>query len=167
MIHHKKLPRVERIKELLSYEPASGIFLWRKSQGRQCAGRQAGSVCGNGDIEITIDGQRCKAHRLAWLLCIGQDPGQLQIDHINCVKDDNRIENLRLATNQQNSFNRRHRASSADYKGIWLHPNGRWRARIVFDGRSIHLGYYDTAEQAHEAYATAAAFWHGNYARVT
>lgn len=167
MTHHKSLPPLSRVRELLAYDAATGKLHWLVSRGRARAGAAAGTTCAKGDVEVCVDGQRCKAHRLAWLLTTGQDPGDKQIDHINCVKSDNRLENLRLATNQQNAFNQRRKSTnSTGHKGVWLHPNGRWRARISIDGRSINLGYYDTPESAHQAYVSAASFWHGEFART-
>jgi len=68
------------------------------------------------------------------------------IDHYNRKRDDNRIENLHVATNQQNQFNRNAKGCS------WNKNAGKWRAQIMLDGKKIHIGYFDTEEDARNAY---------------
>jgi hypothetical protein len=139
----------KRLKELLLYDPKIGIFTRRKP----IRGMSAGSICGSPDkdgyIQVSVDKKRYKAHRLAWLYVYGNFPPN-QIDHINRIKDDNRIDNLRLATNSQNSQNQSKRKDNkSGVVGVgWSKRERRWRARIVVDGREICLGYYRTIEEA-------------------
>ena len=95
---------VERLRELLSYDPATGKFLWRV--GRQCM--RAGAVAGATEVQgyrvIKIDGKIYKAHRLAWLYVTGEWPPE-EIDHKNTDPQDNVWSNLRLATHSQNQAN--------------------------------------------------------------
>lgn len=164
----KRPPRkqlsAERLREVLSYDPTTGIFTWVKHNNRAPTGSVAGSYDADGYRNISIDRLPYKAHRLAWLYVYGVEP-ECQIDHINCVRDDNRIENLRVATHQQNQRNRACKSSSG-YKGVYLHkPTGRWNARITTDGRDTSLGYFDTAESAGAAYAKAARERYAEFAR--
>jgi len=90
----------------------------------------------------------------------------IQIDHINRVKDDNRIENLRLATRSQNEANTGlRRNNSSGFKGVYFFKRtNRWLAKIAYDGLEIHLGYYDSAEEAAMAYNSAAVKLKGKFA---
>ena len=150
--------------EALSYDPATGQFTWKKGR-RQ--GRHAGFANGGGYVGIKVKELTCLAHRLAWLLVHGDWPSA-QIDHINGDPADNRIANLRLATPAQNGANARRRSDNrSGFKGVGWHKKTRkWRANIVRDGRMRSLGYFDTPEQAAEAYATAAKALRGEFART-
>jgi hypothetical protein len=166
MTYHKPLPPLKRVRELLSYDEGSGVLAWREGRGGRRTGTTAGTVHPSGYIQVKLDGVFYLGHRLAWLLAHGQDPGEKQVDHINGQPTDNSIVNLRLATNQQNSFNQKPRRSRSQRKGVWLQPNGRWRACIQVGERRIHLGYHDTRDDAHCAYTQAANDHHGDYARA-
>lgn len=148
----------ERLREVLDYNPETGVFTWRVSNGKRAvAGQLAGGISRNGYVRISIDDARHYAHRLAWLYVHGVWP-KGQIDHINGAKTDNRIANLREATNAQNGQNRRtaRADSQSGLIGVYLHPiSGRWGAEIVRDGQKHSLGYFDTPEAAHAAYLAA------------
>jgi hypothetical protein len=106
-------------------------------------------------IRITKDKKtyHLRAHQFIYY-CVHKEIVE-QIDHINGVKDDNRIENLRAVTHQQNHFNR------TKAKGYtWHKPNNKWLAYIKRDGKKIHLGYFDTEEEAHGAYLDAKEIYH-------
>jgi hypothetical protein len=95
------------------------------------------------------------AHRIAWMLVHGQDPGELQLDHINGNRSDNRLANLRLVTNQTNAFNR------PDATGVSFHKaTNKWHARIGVEGRQIHLGLYESFDDARQAYLNAKQTYH-------
>ena len=83
-----------RLKELLYYDPYSGIFTWKISSGNMPAGSAAGCLSPEGYIRITIAGKKYKAHRLAWFYVYGYFP-ENQVVHLNGARDDNRISNLR------------------------------------------------------------------------
>jgi hypothetical protein len=148
----------ERLREMLDYCPETGVFRWRVSNGKRAiAGQPAGGISRNGYARISIDDAKHYAHRLAWLHVHGVWP-QGQIDHINGVKADNRIANLREASASQNGQNRSAaRADSGSGKiGVRLNPtSGRWGAEIVKNGQKHNLGYFDTKEAAHAAYLAA------------
>lgn len=151
-----------RLKELLHYDPETGVFTWKQYRGHLA---QEGFVAGRpnkaGHIQISVDGRRYMAHRLAWLYVYGDFPED-GIDHINRVKDDNRICNLRPATPVENGQNRppskNNKSGRSDV--IFSNYHKRWRARITIAGKRIHLGFFDTFEQAAAARTAAKAKYH-------
>lgn len=153
------------LNEILAYDPATGIFTWRINSTRVKAGDKAGTVDRRGYVRIRIGDRKYAAHRLAWLLATGESPGEMTIDHINGNKSDNRIANLRLATNAENQRNKGGHRTKADLpKGVfWNKGKGRFHASIRLDTKLKHLGYFDTAEEAEAAYAKAAKEMHGEF----
>ena len=96
---------------------------------------------------ITVDGKRRYAHRVLWESAFGPIPEGMMIDHINGDKKDNRLENLRCVTNQQNAYNR------ADVKGFtWDKWSGKWKAQIKHNYKNIFLGRYTDLIDARAAY---------------
>jgi len=149
-----------------------GEFRWRARQDRraQCNALFAGKIAGTfsyGYRQIMIDYRLYLAHRLAWLYQTGAWPPD-QIDHIDCDKGNNRFANLRLATNSQNQQNRGVRSdNTSGHKGVcWHRRDRKWSARIRHNGKTMHLGYFDTIEQASAAYASASLKYHGGFARM-
>lgn len=159
----------ERLREVISYDPETGVFCWRVTlSNRNHAGSRAGCQCSRDDYRlIGIDGVVYKANRLAWLYMTGKWPAHL-IDHKNLDRGDDRWDNLREATHSQNLSNRgAQRNNTSGFKGVHFHPqSGRWRARIAKDGKHISLGLHDTAENAHLAYTAAAIDLHGEFAHA-
>jgi len=151
----------------LTYDPETGDFRWLVAPYRHP--KLLGAVAGTpqyGYTIIRIARRGYKAHRLAWLYMYGEVPHE--IDHINCVRSDNRISNLRVCTKAGNSQNTRKRPNmTSTYKGVSLRRlTGKWKAGIDVSGRRIYLGYYDTEEAAHAAYCEAAQKHHGKFARL-
>ena len=147
----------ERLQELLSYDPDTGIFTNLKSRGTAKIGSVAGTKNSIGYVCIQIDSKKYLAHRLAWLYVHGNFP-EKYLDHMNEIRDDNRIINLRLATNQENQHNRSSakQDGTSGYLGVgWHKQHGKWIARIQLNGRRKHLGLFNTAEEASKAYVTA------------
>lgn len=161
-----------KLKEYLDYNPDAGIFIW-KIRKRAFAGKyvevgqRAGSLGHHGYWVIGIERKIYQAHRLAWLWMTGEWPSK-DIDHRNLKKDDNRWENLRLASEKENCSNRRIRSDNrTGFKGVSLHESGRYRASIQSrNGKRLHLGYFGTPEEAHAAYAEASIIHHGEFART-
>lgn len=148
----------KRLQELLSYDPETGLFtnLTQRSI-RVKIGSIAGCKKPSGAIEIRLDYKLYFAHRLAWLYIYGKFP-EKGLDHINGVKDDNRISNLRRATRQKIGQNVLNPGidNTCGYLGVcWHKAAKKWNARIGINGKQKNLGYYITAEEAHEAYLTA------------
>lgn len=156
----------ERLREVLYYEPLTGVFRWKVDKARlaQC-GMIAGSVNENGYRHISVDGREYKAHRLAWLHVHGAWPTR-RIDHHNGQTDDNAIKNLRTATHSQNLANsRRRRDNTSGYKGVSFF-GGKWMANVCKDGINHYLGLFLTPDAAHRAYLQAAQDLHGEFARA-
>ena len=150
-------------REFLSYDPETGVFLWvKRPGGKGDTGVRADHVITTGYRRINIFGRSYAAHRVAWLMTYGHWP-YLHLDHINRVRDDNRIVNLREATHEQNMANTAARAPGL--KGTTLH-HGSWRAQVYHRGKTYHLGSYATQEEAHAAYCIGAAYFHGRFANT-
>lgn len=151
-----------RLKTLLNYDQDTGIFTWRV---RTCRNVMAGDVAGTTSIQgyrqIRINRRTFAAHRLAWLYVHGIWPAD-QIDHINGVRDDNRLVNLREATSAQNHQNRKKSANNTSgFTGVsWNCWTRKWQAAICAGGQRSHLGHFDTPESAHTAYLAAKAELH-------
>ena len=154
---------LSELKEYLSYDPESGAFTWIKSPCYHIKnGRIANSRDKKGYIQIMLKGRYFLAHRLAWLFYYGLMPKDC-IDHINGVKFDNRICNLREATNAQNVQNvtKPSRANKTGYLGVsWDNTNKKFKAVISVNGRHKHIGRFTSAEEAYEAYLTKKREYH-------
>ena len=122
---------IHRLKELLDYDPATGIFTWKVSSGKRRPGSQAGTLRmlrGKPNyIVIFIDGALFMAHRLAWFYIHGQWPYPY-LDHKNMDKTDTTIDNLRISTRAQNAINMGPRADNkSGIKGVsWSKQNKKW-----------------------------------------
>jgi hypothetical protein len=158
---------LEELKATLNYDTETGLFTWKvRTSKRVRIGAEAG--CFRGDyIVIRINKRLYLAHRLAWFYVHGVWPGE-QIDHINGSKIDTRIANLRESSHRENGRNRRgHVDSESGVKGVTLERRtGKWFARICLDNKAIHLGTFDTKEEAAAAYDRAAKEVHGVFARL-
>lgn len=148
----------ERLRELLAYDRETGVFRWiAKAASNTVVGAVAGSLRNTGYLSVQIDRQSHLCHRLAWLDEHGFFPKDV-IDHRNGVRTDNRIENLRDVPRRVNSQNikRAHAGSVTGLLGAHFHrPSGRFIATIRVDGGPMHLGYFESAEEAHCAYIAA------------
>jgi hypothetical protein len=152
------------LKSILHYNPETGIFTWAKSR-RVKIGSIAGHVDKNNSyIRISIRCKLYQAHRLAWLYIYGELP-TYHIDHINRVRHDNRIHNLREATHSQNLLNASIRSNNTSgFKGvIWHNLVGQWLARATVHGKRVRLGYFATAKEASIAYEHFCKHNHGKF----
>lgn len=141
----------ERLKELLAYNPRTGIFRWRaRHRAAIPKNRVAGCVSiPSGYRVISVDGVSYREHRLAWLYVYGKWPNG-PMDHINQNQVDNRISNLREATPQENQRNKRLLPNNTSgHVGVSRSDTGkRWIARIGVDDKIIRLGTFDRKEDA-------------------
>ena len=162
------------LRSILSYDPGSGLCRWRWRSDRaqnwnsRFAGKIAGAPCGSqGRWQITINDTRYLRARVAWALHYGEWPTQ-DIDHRDTDNANDRIDNLRLATDAQNLANRAAQSNNTSgFKGVnFDKQTGRWRAKIKAGGKFYDLGRHPTAETAAEAYAAAARRLHGEFART-
>jgi hypothetical protein len=149
-----------RLREVLHYDPETGVFTWLKAYQRRLVGQQAGRLNDDGYIRITVDGIEHSAHRLAWLYVHGEWPSVL-IDHHNGRRSENRLSNLREADRYINAQNERsHRKTNVSgFLGVRF-SKGRWRSDITIDGKPTFIGRFDTPEAAHEAYVAAKRMHH-------
>ena len=158
------LPPAEELRNILDYDPETGIFLWKVSrQGTSGIGSVAGRNL-NGYRHIKISGIRYSAHRLAWKMTTGFDPVN-EIDHINGERSDNRIANLREATRSENVRNQGKRTTNTSgHKGVSFNkPTGKWVTKIVIAGKKKHIGYFTDIHEAAASYAAAATASHGEF----
>ena len=156
----------QRLRETLDYNPDTGMFLHKaKGPGHRRPGSSAGCKTREGRLVIRIGNYLYAAHRLAWLYVHGRWPAE-EIDHINGIPGDNRIVNLREATHAQNMANRRGawRTSKIGLRGVQRLPSGRYRARIKHMDQHLHIGCFDTAEEASAAADTERRRLFGEYA---
>ena len=158
----------EQANEILSYNPVTGHFHWNVNRSPKTrAGDRAGYAQSKGHIYIEINRSGYPAARLAWLLMTGAYPN-CWIDHKDCDPANNRFENLREATPVENARNARlgTRTSSGLKGASWHGPNGKWASKIRVNGRLLHLGYFVTPQEAHEAYVKAALHYFGDFMRA-
>jgi hypothetical protein len=143
-----------KLMSALRYDQQTGLFERIISIGGKAAGTIAGTPTADGYIKIRYGGKRYFAHRLAWFYVYGEFPKH-DIDHINGIRSDNRISNLRDVSNIVNSQNRKKPRSgkAAGNIGVdWKANAKKWRARIVCEGKPIHIGYFSSHEAAYDAY---------------
>lgn len=169
-----------RAKELISYDPVSGI-LRKKSRPRSefassnaCSSwnfRNAGSAISAADADgylvAYLDGRQYRAHRLAWLLVHGYWPTVL--DHQDGNRKNNSLLNLREVTVSENNRNRGIRSdNTSGFPGVYRRRN-RWQAAIKFDGKMRSLGFFDSIEEAAAARKAADRIYgfHENHGRHT
>lgn len=159
----------ERLKELLHYDPDTGIFTWRVDRGAmRCKGARTGTPDATGYLMIRVDYVIYKAHRLAWLYMTGKWPESI-VDHINGNKADNCWNNLRSATHVLNAANSRRRSTTKRFRGVRFNkdcPNRPYSVCIGHDNQRIYLGSFATAEEAYAAYCKEARLLRGNFARL-
>ena len=150
------------ISAYVGYDRNTGAFT-------RLIGKLAGSRADwknhKGYSRLRFNGREYAAHRLAWFIENGEWPS-MSIDHVNGIRSDNRIANLRLATTSQNQANRKTMNSLA--RGVTLHrETGKYQAQIMCSGRYHYLGLYPTVEEAHAAYSAKAIELFGEYSRVS
>ena len=154
----------EFLKEHFEYRDVH--LWWIKLTARNVeVGQQFGYCNNRGYRAGRLKGNMYYEHRLIWFYVHGIWPKEY-IDHANGVKDDNRIENLREATNQQNQFNKKSSAgATSQYKGVyWDKLNSKWLVKYRYKGKLYHVGRYECEIEAAEAYRKATENLHKDYA---
>lgn len=123
-------------------------------------------ACSRGYRQGAIFDRLQKAHRVAWMIARGGIPDGMVVDHINGNQSDNRLPNLRLATQSQNLFNKRVQVNNkAGIKGVCFHAvTKKWRATIAHNGVQKYLGLFGSIEEAEAAYKAAADEIQGQFA---
>ena len=126
----------------LQYDSGNGIFTWIEGKQGARLDKPAGTKS-NGYVQITYNYQPYSAHRLAWFFVYGIWPKDM-LDHINRIKSDNRIDNLREVDNQRNQRNTKGNSrNTSGHRGVsWHISKKRWYASIRVDDKQLHLGSY-------------------------
>lgn len=159
-------PSQNELNSILAYDPLSGILTWKNNRSNMIQGSIAGSINGSGYKTITINSKTFRIQRIIWIMMFGHIPEGFFIDHINGNPLDNRLENLRLATNSQNQQNRpAPKNNTSGYRGVTWHKSAnKWMARICYKRKRITIGLFDNAEDAYKAYKEKAKniFTHAN-----
>lgn len=148
--------------EFLNYDPATGCLTWARSRRGVRAGAVAGCLSSAGYWVVKIRRRQYMASRVIWALVYGEWPAG-EIDHINGLRDDNRLANLRVVDRAGNSQNRRKpmKNNSHGHLGVtWNRQHLKWQAKIVARGVRHHLGYFTDPEPAAAAYQAAKARLH-------
>jgi hypothetical protein len=153
---------------LLHYDAGSGIFTWKRPRPKIVVGQVAGTIVKSGHRRIEIDAVSYGAHRLAWLFYYGKWP-RIDLDHVNGKPDDNRIDNLRLATRSQNVMNGKLRSdNTSGFKGVhWNKLENRWKAQIRKKGTPPVIRSFIEKQEAIDFYKTTAVELYGSFARFS
>lgn len=160
----ENLPSVEYLRECFHYDPDTGVLTWKRrplehyrsrktwAYALRFTGKVAGSVVPKGYQHVRLDQVNHKVHRLVWAIHYGEWPSQA-IDHKNGNKGDNSIANLREVTHVVNSHNQSFRSTNrSGIHGVsWNRRAGKWVAQIMANGRKLHLGYFNSKEEAERA----------------
>lgn len=156
----QKLFTPEELKDRLSYDPETGKLFWKKCRNKKRIGEEAKSLDVCGYIQVNMQYVVMKGHRIAWAIFYGAWPED-HIDHINGIRNDNRIVNLRCVSGTINTQNKRIGSckNATGFLGVSLakhcSPAYRYRAKIQIGKKQIHLGGFATPEEAHTAYVVA------------
>jgi hypothetical protein len=179
----KILPDVEVLRQLFMYDEKTGNIYWESRDismfvdersfntfHSQFAGKKAGSLKAKEHtnyIEVCIFGRTTLAHRVIWKMHYGTEPPPI-IDHIDGDGTNNKIENLREATIHQNGWNsKKNVRNKSGFKGVSFNTEQqRWRAAIHVKGKTRLLGYFNTPEEAGDAYKNASIKLHGSFSRI-
>lgn len=145
----RPMPTQERLRTLLSYDPTTGLMNWVNHPNRtDLNGKKCGAKRKGGYLCASVDGHKYTVHRLAYKWMTGEEPNI--IDHINGVTDDNRWHNIRSVSVHQNNLNTALLSNNkSGENGVFFHEKqNRYHANIRVDNRSIHLGSFETLEEA-------------------
>ena len=148
---YKPLPSQKRLQELFDYDKKTGNLIWRISPRKSVkVGAIAGTLTSKGYTQVKVDNTVYYAHRLIWVLLTGNDPGEFTIDHKDRNRRNNRIDNLRLATQKEQMANTGQRGYSFNKR------SQLWHASIRIDRTNVNLGSFPTESLARLAYETYA-----------
>lgn len=161
-----KLPDISLVSSTISYDPFTGLFTWKTHRCNKIKiGDAAGTKHRDGYCYIVINKKRFPSHRLAWFLHYGHEPVNF-IDHINGKRTDNRIINLREATQKQNAENRLlHKNNSTGFRNVHFNKRARkFQVALEHNGDSVYCGIFDKVEDADKTarFVRSKLFTHAN-----
>lgn len=145
------LPSQDKLRSLFFYTPETGELKWRiRIPNKAGLYESVGHKDVTGYLATRIKGKMFRVHRLIWMLHNGEDPGLLHVDHINGIKDDNRIQNLRLANQSQNGCNCKMRShNTSGVRGVsWMPKRKQWQTYINHGGKRFALGCFKDFDEA-------------------
>lgn len=163
-MNHEQLRK--RCFELFTLDEGRGVIYWKNAVKWKKAGSVAGCIDSRGYWRVSIENRGWLVHRLVFLMVHGWMP--IEVDHVNGIRSDNRIENLRAATRAQNSWNSCAPANnSSGVKGVcWTRSKKRWHAYIMVNGNNVYLGRFAEFSDAVAARKDAEKKYHGQFARI-
>lgn len=168
----RKLPTQAILQEWFNYNPVTGTFVWKKVHYTNVKLLGCDAGCNkDGYIFIGVPGfGQIGAHRLAWIYVHGLTIGGAEVDHADTNPRNNAIGNLRLATSSEQKRNKKVQSNNrSGLKGAYYHAchkGKKWRSQIKVGEKLIFLGYFHTAQEAHESYGHAALKYFGEFARA-
>jgi len=160
------LPSQDKLRSLFFYTPETGELKWRiRIPNKIGLYQPVGHKDVTGYLATRIKGKMFRVHRLIWMLHYGEDPGLLHIDHVNGIKDDNRIQNLRLATQSQNACNCKMRShNTSGVRGVsWMPQRKQWQTYINHKGKRFALGVFKNLDDAVKTVNEARERLHGEF----
>lgn len=161
----KEIP--QELLDSVAYVFSTGELMWKTTgKGRRKDRRILSKHYKTGHLNLAFNHKKYLVHRVIWTLHYGPIPEGFEIDHRNTITSDNRLQNLRISTSSENNCNSKTKTKSKHgYKGIGKNGRGYW-ASIMKNGKKHYLGTFPSPEEAHLAYAQAAALLHGEFARA-
>lgn len=169
-------PSAASLRLLFDYNSETGILTWksrpsvnkRADKRRPTKARTAGCLSTDGYVRVGIKTEKSRlfsAHRIIWIMVFGEDP-EHEIDHVNRIKHDNRLSNLRLATRSNNAQNTSvNKNNTSGVRGVsWHKGQQEWRVKIRLHGKRYDLSSFDSLDEAAAAYQKAALDMHGDFA---
>lgn len=164
----EQLLSAREARRLLDYDPLTGAMRWKiwPRTGRP-NGREIRATNAQGYRVVTVGGRQYRVHRVAWLVTYGVWPKEL-LDHVNGIRTDNRLINLREANRAENNRNRgMSRNNTTGFKGvIFCRDRNKWQAKIYRNNKAVHLGRFNSPQEAYAAYCKASREYHGEFRRL-
>jgi hypothetical protein len=159
-------PDPSTLRQLFNYNPETGELSWKIKRGKCFPGKVITCRNDKGYVLVRLNDRNYRVHRIIWAMVYDKWP-EFEIDHINGIRDDNKIDNLREATRAQNMKNLVTPVTNkTGFKGVsWHKAAQKWQAHIRADGINYYLGIFDNPEDAHKAYVEASQKMHGIFGK--